>query len=167
MVQIHPPQPNPPGIYPSKSFQELKLRVEPYSSYSLLNRRFAVLVPSFWNSLEQIAKDRLFYGESAGSFCFIGRVCVDVRSSAQIGVPQQLLSEFEVSGLRVDDAGGRVTECVEARRARGPWDSQPVEHWIKHVVPQHVWIQRVAVRLAEDELLRRGEGQVLLLDNEA
>src|SRR6266700_468095 len=42
-----------------------------------------------------------------GRLRFGGRMGVNVGSGAQVGVPEQLLDEFQVSCLLVDDRGGR------------------------------------------------------------
>lgn len=47
-----------------------------------------------------------------------------------------------------------MPEGMEPRRSFRPWDLQPIENGIKHVLPQHVRVEGIAIILGEDEISR-------------
>ncbi len=64
-------------------------------------------------------------------------------------MPQQLLSELEVSRCSVNDASGRVPEKVKPVRVRNPGNAGTLERGMKHLFPKPVRIRRLTVDPAE------------------
>ena len=53
-------------------------------------------------------------------------VRINISRRAQVGVPEQLLYEFQVAGLLVDNRRGRVPERMEASSPAVASDSEPI-----------------------------------------
>lgn len=70
---------------------------------------------------------------------------VHVRRRAQVGVPEQLLNEFQVPGFLVDDCRCRVTERMEPGCPVRARDAEAIQRGIEHISSEHIWIQRLAV----------------------
>ena len=80
-------------------------------------------------------------------------MCVNIRRRAQVGVPEQLLNQLQISSSLVDDSCGRVTECVEPCGSAHASDSEAIQRWVEHVTSEHVGVKRRTVLFAEDEIV--------------
>lgn len=78
---------------------------------------------------------------------------INVSRRAQVGVPEQLLYEFQIPGLPIDDRGSGMPERMEAGRLGGASDPEAIQHWVEHVAPQHIGIEGQTIFFAEGEVL--------------
>jgi len=66
------------------------------------------------NNWEQIAIDCPFYSERSFTFRFRRRVRVNICGHLYRGMPEELLRQFQVAGLLVNNARSRMPECMKA-----------------------------------------------------
>jgi hypothetical protein len=67
-------------------------------------------------------------------------------------VAQKILCQFQVAGPVVNQTGGRLPECVIARRTLRPGNIQAAENPAKNFFSRNVLIEEIPIRFAENEV---------------
>ena len=103
---------------------------------------------------EQVSENRAL--NCLGRLPFRLRRCVRIHvcGCADIGVAEERLRELQVTCLVINQTGCGMTERVESGTAFWARNGQPVENWIKNILAENVRIQRRAIPLAKEEILR-------------
>src|SRR6185312_13697486 len=82
-------------------------------------------------------------------------------------MPKQLLYEFQIPGLLVDDCRCRVPEGVKSRCPASARNSKTIQYGIKDIPSEDIGVERRTVFLAEDKVVWLIVIRVVLLRNQS
>jgi hypothetical protein len=67
---------------------------------------------------------------------------------------EEVLCQFQIASLVIDQTGCRMPECAKACRSLRPGNMQAVENRVKNTFSKNILIEEIPIRLAKNEISR-------------